>query len=98
MKKSDKKIENNLRKALTIACEDIKEIVEDFRWLTHEVTYQKFPQSLMITCYFCNPIAIEHLKLKAQDTLIKDIICKQLSAIGVVPFNSHKQISFRCDD
>lgn len=98
MKKSDKKLENNLRKALTIACEDIKDEVEDFCWLTHEVNYQQFPQSLSVVCYFTQFEAIEHVKTNSQDSLIREIIAKHLTNVGVTPFNVNKQIVYRSED
>ncbi len=52
MKKSDKKIENNLRKSLTDVCENALEDIDGFVWLTHQVNYASFPDSLLITCVF----------------------------------------------
>ena len=50
--KTQKKIDNNVRKALTAACEDCLKDVPGFQWLTHQANYTNFPASLFVTCVF----------------------------------------------
>ena len=50
--KTQKKIDNNIRLALTEACEHFLEDVTGFQWLTHQANYDNFPDSLLITCVF----------------------------------------------
>lgn len=45
-------IERELIRALTRACETAKGEIVGFQWLTHEVDYQHFPQSLVVTWMF----------------------------------------------
>jgi hypothetical protein len=45
-------IERELIRALTRACETAKAEIVGFQWLTHEVDYQQFPQSLVVTWMF----------------------------------------------
>ena len=52
MRRTDKKIDNNVRKALTIACDTALEKVDGFEWLTHTASYDCFPGSLRVTCVF----------------------------------------------
>jgi hypothetical protein len=52
MRKSDKIIENNLRKALTNVCESALKNFTGFEWLTHLVKYNDFPRSLKVVCVF----------------------------------------------
>lgn len=52
MRKTDKKIENQLRLALTTVCEVALKEITGFKWLTHIVDYAHFPQSLKIICIF----------------------------------------------
>ena len=52
MRKSDKKIENQIREVLTDVCEDTLKSYEGFLWVTHTVNYSSFPQSLKIICVF----------------------------------------------
>ena len=43
MRKSDKKINNNIRNILNQVCEQALIEVKNFVWLTHLVNYDKFP-------------------------------------------------------
>ena len=52
MRKTDKKIENQLRVVLTEVCEIALKEFTGFQWLTHLVDYAKFPESLKVVCVF----------------------------------------------
>lgn len=52
MRKSDKKVENQLRIALTEVCEAALKNGNGFQWLTHQVNYSNFPKSLQVICVF----------------------------------------------
>ena len=52
MKKTDKKMDNALRDALTRVCDAALHRVPGFIWLTHLVNYRHFPDSLRIVCVF----------------------------------------------
>lgn len=52
MRKSDKKIENQIRDVLTDVCEDTLKGYDGFLWVTHTVNFSSFPQSLKIVCVF----------------------------------------------
>ena len=52
LNKTSQKIDNNICKALTIACESSLHEVPGFAWLTHRANYTNFPASLVITCVF----------------------------------------------
>jgi len=97
MKKTHKKIDNNLIKSLTLACEEIKDVTEFFTWLTHEANYDKFPQSLIITCYFSDENALIHVRDSELNTLIRKTIEQQLTSIGINSFNINKQIKYAID-
>ncbi|MBU1282110.1 MAG: hypothetical protein KJ884_13630 [Gammaproteobacteria bacterium] len=45
-------IEHELIRTLTGACETAKSEIVGFQWLTHEVDYAHFPQSLVVTWMF----------------------------------------------
>lgn len=45
-------IERELIRSLTTACEIAKSEIVGFQWLTHEVDYAHFPQSLVVTWMF----------------------------------------------
>ena len=52
MRKTDKKIDNQLRLALTDVCEISLKEINGFQWLTHLANYSNFPKSLRIVCVF----------------------------------------------
>lgn len=45
-------IERELIRTLTLACETAKSEIVGFQWLTHDVDYARFPQSLRVTWMF----------------------------------------------
>ena len=45
-------IERELIRALTLACETAESEIVGFQWLTHDVNYEQFPQSLVVTWVF----------------------------------------------
>lgn len=52
MNKTNKRAETQIIKALTLVCDDSKYDCESFTWLTHEVNYARFPESLRVTLVF----------------------------------------------
>ncbi|EKE84374.1 hypothetical protein [Idiomarina xiamenensis] len=56
MRKTDKKRERDIIRALTELCEAAKLDHPGFIWLTHEVNYQRFPQSLQVTLVFAESV------------------------------------------
>ncbi|EGN75519.1 hypothetical protein A28LD_1132 [Idiomarina sp. A28L] len=57
MRKSDKKLETEIIRRLTDVCEAMKPELEGSIWLTHEVNYQRFPESLMVTLMFNDEVS-----------------------------------------
>lgn len=54
MRKSDKKLDKQLRQRLTDICETALKSIVGFQWLTHTVNYANFPNSLKVICVFDN--------------------------------------------
>ncbi len=84
LSKTNQKIDNNVCKALTIACESSLHDVAGFVWLTHRANYTNFPASLVITCVFNTDEEIEAMKALQQDDTMIATIQKQLLKVGVV--------------
>jgi len=63
MRKSDKKIDNQIRAILTELCESYFESIEGFKWLTHIVNYSNFPNSFKVICIFEQKNDIEQFLL-----------------------------------
>jgi len=84
MRKTDKRIENSIRDALTEVCELALESVVGFKWLTHLVAdYKTLPKSLSVMCVFGTNDELS----TAQETLQDDIMCRlikeKLSAANI---------------
>lgn len=98
LNKTNKKIDNNICKALTIACEYLKDEVPGFNWLTHRVNYSNYPASLLITCVFETEIDIEKMKFQLLDKRLRNEIQKQLLKVGVVVKNISQQVHFDTEE
>ncbi|OIQ48026.1 MAG: hypothetical protein BM565_03405 [Gammaproteobacteria bacterium MedPE] len=98
MKKTHKKIDNQLRQALTNACEEIKDNIEEFAWLTHQVNFEQFPQSLRVSCYFSNSSSLLDATNSGTCAAIGQIIKVHLSKIAITKFDDSKQITFNSED
>ena len=70
MKKSEKRLENALIKALNNICEILKDKYEGFCWLTHFVDHTNVSQSLKLVFVFKTNHALETAK---NNDLFKDI-------------------------
>jgi len=79
MRKTDKKLDNAIRQALTQACDIALEQVDGFMWLTHVADYQKFPASLSVICIFNTNEQLTH----ADRTSLCAVIKNQLASIDI---------------
>jgi hypothetical protein len=99
MKKSDKKIENTLRVALTQACEQALHEVDGFKWLTHKISnsdYSQagFPASLSVECTFETNEAWAGAQLSGQDVLLRQLITTKLANAGIDIKTPQRQVLF----
>lgn len=94
MRKSDKKIENQIRSVLTEVCEDTLKSYDGFLWVTHTVNFSSFPQSLKIVCVFeTNPDRANFLMGEGQQ-YVSTTIQKAFNKVGIQLKNVDKQISY----
>ena len=98
MKKSDKKLENAIRLALTNVCEEALETVEGFQWITHTVNYKDFPNSLSILCMFDNPENLIAAKASKKDNHLKSWIEKELAGQNIIIRNINSVVSFDTEE
>ncbi|RTE85864.1 MULTISPECIES: hypothetical protein [Gammaproteobacteria] len=92
MKKTDKKTDNQIIKALTEVCERAKFETSGFVWLTHAVDYNRFPQSLKVTLVFNDSVS-EDLLLSEFKALTPEVQAALEPVVGAVI--SPKQIEAR---
>ena len=94
MKKTDKKIDNKLRIALTEVCDIALDTIAGYQWITHTVKYDAFPASLQISCGFVSENAIDHLQREQQDVELKKLIFKKLAVVDINLKDVNKQVKF----
>jgi hypothetical protein len=94
MRKTDKKIDNQLRIALTEVCEVALEDIDGFQWLTHLVQYTNFPQSLQIVCVFDTNQQFTSFNVSATKQQLSQLIQKKLLQINIKFKNIDEHIRF----
>lgn len=92
LSKTQKRTDNNIRKALTHVCEQSLENIAGFEWLTHQADYTHFPGSLFITCVFTTEQAQTQAAANGDVQHLHSMIIRQLLTIGVKLPNAHQQI------
>ncbi len=106
MRKTDKKIENQLRLVLTDVCEAALKKIDGFEWLTHLVEYSDFPNSLKVICIFdtnenlavyLSKRASSYEAKSAEDDL-KLLIQIKLLGMGVSIKNIDRHVTFDTEE
>ena len=83
MKKTVRKLDNNVIKALTVACEMAKDKVPGFKWLTHTASYDRFPGSLAVCCIFDTQASLHQAQSDELDACLRRLIWGQLLKVGI---------------
>ena len=94
MRKSDKKIDNNIRRTLTNACEIALEQVDGFKWLTHFVNYDHFPESLAVLCVFDTQSNLAKARVTKHDDFLISLIVESLLNEGVKLRSASQAVTF----
>lgn len=96
--KTQKKMDNTVRLALTAACEQFLEDISGFQWLTHEADYSNFPASLLITCVFDTAESQQKACQNGDSDKMQSAIQRQLLKAGVVLKIVKQQVVFDSED
>ena len=83
MRKTDKKIDNQLRLLLTEACEIALKDIHGFQWLTHLVNYSNFPKSLKVVCVFDTDENLSCFMSQKSKTELASLIQMKLHIVDV---------------
>ena len=94
MNKTVKKLDNNVLKALTIVCENAKQDIIGFEWLTHSANYANFPGSLVITCVLDNSESLDSMIASEQDKGLRKQILNQLLKSGILLKDVRRHVFF----
>ncbi|MDH3978061.1 MAG: Fis family transcriptional regulator [Gammaproteobacteria bacterium] len=98
MKKSDKKIENSVRKALTKVCEAALDEVAGFKWITHLVNYNNFPESLSVICVFETNNDLSSALGANKDEYLRNLIKEYLGAANIPIKNIAQHVNFDTEE
>ena len=96
--KTTQKLDNNICKALTIACESSLHVIDGFSWLTHRANYTNFPASLIVTCVFETDQDIVNMQEKQLADAFRKDIQKQLLKVGVIVKSLERNIHFDSEE
>lgn len=92
--KTQKKTDNNIRLALTDACEEFLNTSPGFQWLTHQADYSDFPASLKVTCVFDSDQSQQQASLRGDTVNMQNLIQAKLLKIGVKLKAPNRQVIF----
>lgn len=96
--KTQKKIDNNVRLALTDACEQFLEDITGFQWLTHQANFNSFPDSLLITCVFDTDASQLQARQNGDSGKMQNLIQAKLLKFGVELKAVNRQIIFDSEE
>ncbi len=82
-KRDQARIERQLSRCLTDACEAAKAQIVGFSWLTHVVDYDRFPESLQITWIFTMEAQKTDALAQGQDALMRTLTRAALDQAGI---------------
>lgn len=98
MRKSDKKTDNNIRKTLTNVCEVALEQVDGFKWLTHFVNYDNFPESLAVVCVFDTKSDLAKARITKHDDFLVSLIVENLLNEGIKLRDASQTVTFDTEE
>ena len=98
MKKSDKKTENSIIVALTNVCEFALEEIDGFKWITHYVNYNDFPDSLSIVCVFEDTESLVAANKSGENKILISLIQDQLTSQNIMIKNIKSVVSFKTEE
>ena len=96
MKKSDKKIDNTVRKALTEVCEAALIEVAGFKWLTHFVNHNDFPDSLSVVCD--TNLELANALAEHKDDVLCRLIKQALAGSNIHIADVQQRVSFDTEE
>ncbi len=98
MRKTDKKIDNQLRIELTDVCETALKEIEGFQWLTHLVDYSNFPKSLRVVCVFDTNDNLSSFMGAGAEEGLNALIEKKLLGMGIQFKQVGKHITYDTEE
>jgi len=98
MRKTDKKLDRQIQRALTEACETALAEIPGFEWITHLVDYQRFPQSLSVVCVFATMDDVREAERSGHGDTLRKLVRFHLRSGGITLPRSDQHIRFDSED
>lgn len=98
MRKSDKKIDNHLRRVLTDVCELALDQISGFKWLTHFARYENFPESLNVICIFDTNSNLAAARASGDDIRLRNLINDKLLSASIKLKDMTQQVNFDTEE
>jgi hypothetical protein len=98
MRKTDKKIDNHIRIALTDVCDNALKTFIGFQWLTHLVSYAHFPTSLRVVCVFDRNAHLEAFMAQSHQYELSELLQKKLLEIDIKLSNIDHHITYDTEE
>lgn len=76
-------IERELIRNLTEACETAKSEIVGFQWLTHDVNYERFPESLLVTWVFDGEVNKARALASADKARVLELTLAAFEKVGI---------------
>ena len=76
-------IERELIRNLTEACETAKSEIVGFQWLTHDVNYERFPESLIVTWVFDGEVNKARALPSADKARVLELTLAAFEKVGI---------------
>lgn len=98
MRKTDKKIDNQIRKILTDVCEEQLKSNQGFQWLTHRVNYSNFPQSLKVVCVFDTQTNVNEFVNSNHQSKLEIRLQSEFIKLGIKVKNIAKHLAYDSEE
>jgi len=98
MRKSDKKLDHQIRLLLTDVCEAALKKVEGFQWLTHLVNFSDFPSSLKVVCIFDTNDNLKNYITSDSNPILSTLVQKKFQNTGIGIKNISRHISYDTEE
>lgn len=87
-------IERELIRTLTLACETAKSEIVGFQWLTHDVDYERLPQSLRVTWMFDSEASRARALASADKARMLELTQAAFDEVGISVASIAEHVAF----
>ena len=98
MRKTDKKLENQLREALTDVCDELLALEIGFQWLTHLVNFDRVDKSLKIILVFDTDANMQAFHNSDHEKQLLLTLSQRLKHLGIRLADSSKQVLYDSEE